>query len=96
MKTLTVQGISTLGGGLTVSFSKGNDPQVFSFCYPTKAAVKSVVQELDETLEHYLLLMLIALYARQSGDTNLVNAENLIGKTITLDLTKVGAALVFA
>jgi hypothetical protein len=95
MKTLTVQGITTVGG-LTVSFSKGNDPQVFAFSYPTKAAVKSVVQELDETLEHSLLLMLIALYVRQSGDTNLVNAENLIGKTITLDLTKVGAALVFA
>lgn len=95
MKTLTVQGISTVGG-LTVSFSKGADPMVFSFSYPNKLAVRSIMQELDETLEQSLLLMLIALYARQSGDTNLANAENLIGKTITLDLSKVGAALVFA
>lgn len=95
MKTLTVQGIST-AGGLTVSFSKGADPQEFSFSYPNKAAVRSIMQELDETLETALLLMLIALYARQSGDTNLANTENLVGKTITLDLTKVSAALVFA
>lgn len=95
-RKLTVTGVNTTDGKLELSFSRGTDPQVFSYFYPNKLAAKALLQELDDTLEQALLLILVALYARQSGDTNLANADALIGHTVTLDLTKVTSAITFS
>lgn len=96
MKSLTIQGVNTTGGRLEISFSKGVDPQVFSFSYPSKLAARALLQELDDSLEQALLLILVALYARQSGDTTLANPDALIGHAVTFDLTKVTGTITFS
>ena len=95
-RTLTVQGVSVAGGRLDISFSKGADPLIFSYSYPSKLAALALLQELDDSLEQALLLICVALYARQSGDTTLNIPDGLVGRVITLDLTRVNAAITFS
>lgn len=72
-------------------------PTGTSFAWSNAAALNEALQELEDSLTPSMLaLMVLASYARRTGDTNFSNKAAISGRQITVDFEISGPTIVIS